>query len=338
MTTMRDVAAIADVSVKTVSRVFNGDPHVTPETRARVEAVLRELNYVPNTLATAFRSGRAPVIGIAVPDIVDPFFAAIAQAIEAQAAASGMSVLVTSVGADPDREATVVEALLKHSLSGLVIAPITTDQSYLKPWTANTPIVFVDRAPTRLVADSFTEDDTGGAFDATSHIIGHGHSRIAFLGDTNEIPTTQGRIAGYEAALACHGIPVRDELVAMGVRDRRSAADAIAGLASLPTPPTAVFCSNARCTMAAIPALKPLGWAVVGFGDFPMADLLTPSITVVDQDPSALGSLAAGRILDRIDHPNRRYRRRTVLPVTLVTRDSCAAPAGSCAERRALGA
>jgi LacI family transcriptional regulator len=81
MTTMREVAAAAGVSAKTVSRVFNDDPHVTPETRARVEVALRQLNYVPNAVATTFRTGRSPVVGIAVPDIVDPFFAAIAKSV-----------------------------------------------------------------------------------------------------------------------------------------------------------------------------------------------------------------------------------------------------------------
>ena len=81
MTTMRDVAQRAGVSTKTVSRVFNDDPHVLPDTRALVEAAMRELNYVPNALATTFRAGRASVIGVAVPDVVDPFFAAIARAV-----------------------------------------------------------------------------------------------------------------------------------------------------------------------------------------------------------------------------------------------------------------
>lgn len=332
MASMRDVAAVAGVSVKTVSRVFNADPHVNPETRARVEAVLRDLNYVPNTLATVFRSGRAPVIGVAIPDILDPYFAAVAKAIEARVGAREMSVLVTSLGSDPTREAPVVESLLKHSLSGLVIAPITSNQSYLKPWASNTPIVFVDRAPTGLVADTYTEDDHGGAYEATAHLLGHGHTRVAFLGDTFELPTTHGRFTGYRAALADRGLPINDDLVVLGVGERGDTTELIAELAALPQPPTAVFCSNARCTMAAIPALQAHGWAVVGFGDFPMADVLTPSITVVDQDPRTVGTLAAERILGRIDHPDRRYRRRNVLPVSLVERDSCGVSAAMTAK------
>jgi LacI family transcriptional regulator len=163
MTTMREVAAAAGVSAKTVSRVFNDDPHVTAETRARVEEALRKLNYVPNAVATTFRTGRSPVIGIAVPDIVDPFFAAIAKSVGRLATQHGMSTVVTSLGEDLQEEADVVGRLLSQSLSGLIIAPVAAEHAYLEPWKVRLPIVFVDRRPVRLAADSFTEDDQGGA-------------------------------------------------------------------------------------------------------------------------------------------------------------------------------
>src|SRR4051812_3037199 len=155
MTTMRDVARRAGVSAKTVSRVFNHDPHVAPATKELVEAALRDLNYVPSTLSTAFRSGRAPVIGVAVPDIADPFFGSLAKAVEALAAEHDMSVVITNLGDDPAREAAIVQSLLRQSLSGLVIAPIASDQSYLEAWTGRTQLVFVDRRATGIVADSF---------------------------------------------------------------------------------------------------------------------------------------------------------------------------------------
>lgn len=323
MTTMREVARIAQVSAKTVSRVFNEDPHVLPETRARVEQVLRELNYVPNSLATSFRSGRAPVIGIAVPDIVDPFFAAIAKSIETVAMDNDMSTLVASLGTDPAREAQLVEALLKRGLSGLVIAPITSEQSYLKPWIGHTPLVFVDRAPTKLAADSFTDDDYAGAHLATSHLIGHGHRRIAFIGDRLSLPTTSGRVAGYRDALAEHDLTFDEALVQLDASTRSGAVAAMDRLAALEDPATALFSSNASCTMALVPARPSERYALVGFGDFPMADCLTPPITVIDQDPSVIGALAAERIFRRLDNPTRRYRRRTVLPVALLERASC---------------
>jgi LacI family transcriptional regulator len=326
MTTMRDVAAVAGVSAKTVSRVFNDDPHVLPETRARVEQALRELSYVPNALARTFRAGRAPAIGVAVPDFVDPFFGAIAKAAADLAAAQDMSIVVTSLGYDPSRERPIVESLLRQSLSGLIIAPTSDDQSYLSAWAGRTPIVFVDRPPRRVAADSFVEDDHGGAYAATEHLVSHGHRRIAFLGDRPAVSTTHHRHAGYLAALAAAQLPADDELVAFGASDRAGARAALDRLRAAADPPTAVFSSDARCTMAAVPYLAGSPLAVVAFGDFPMADVLSPALTVIDQDPAELGRLAAARVLDRRSDARRRFRRRTVLPVRLVERESCFDP------------
>lgn len=320
MATMRDVAAVAGVSAKTVSRVFNDDPHVTPETKQRVEAALRDLNYVPNTIATTFRTGRAPVIGIAIPDIGDPFFAAIAQAVDAVAAAHQMSVLITGLG-DPEREPATVQSLLRQALSGLIIAPVAADHSYLSAWADRTPIVFVDRPPIGVAADSFTEDDSAGAQLATSHLIGHGHTRVGFIGDDLTLPTTRARLVGYRAALAAAGLSADESLIAIGAVDRAGAAGAFDDLTA--AAPTAVFCSNARAAMNLVPLLQHSGLAIATFGDFPLADMLAPSWTVVDQDPLLLGTLAARRIIDRLAKPHRRYRRRTVLPVALVERESC---------------
>ncbi len=323
MTTMREVAAIAGVSAKTVSRVFNDEPHVTPETRARVEAALQQLNYVPNAVATTFRTGRSPVIGIAVPDLVDPFFAAIAQSVNRLATQHGMSTLVASLGEEiPEAEA--VGTLLSQSLSGLIIAPVATDHAYLNPWKGRCPIVFVDRAPRKLAADSITEDDSGGARLATAHLIDHGHRRIAFVSDTSELPTSYRRLLGYRAALDERGIPLSSEYEVVDVVDRESGERAVRKLGELAEPPTALMSSNARTTMALVPALRERPLALVGFGDFPMADMLDPPITVIDQDPAALGTLAAQRVFDRLAHPTRRFRRHLVLPVALIERSSCA--------------
>ncbi|KMS91501.1 LacI family DNA-binding transcriptional regulator [Prauserella rugosa] len=323
MTTMRDVAALAGVSAKTVSRVFNNDEHVLPETRARVELAMRELSYVPNAVATTFRNGRAPVVGVVVPDLLDPFFAAVAESVNQVAVEHGMSTMVTTIGDDARQEGTLVGRLLSQSLSGLVIAPVATDNAYLARWAEKLPIVFVDRAPSGVSADAFLEDDEGGARMGVEHLLARGHRRIAFVADLSDVPTGRSRLRGYRAALSEHGID-RDETYEMfGVLDRESAADAVARLAALPEPPTAIFSSNARSTMALVPVLRRQPHAVVGFGDFPMADMVTPAMTVIDQDPALLGDHAARRVFDRLEHPKRRFRRRTVLPVRLIERESC---------------
>jgi LacI family transcriptional regulator len=326
MATMRDVAERAGVSPKTVSRVINDDRYVSDAVRDRVQQAVSDLEYVPNMLAVTFRNGRDAAIGIAVPDIGDPFFGAIVQSVEREAAQRGAAVIVTSVGYQPDHERTAIEALLRRQVIGLIVCPVAPDQSYLRPWQPRTPTVFIDRAPHRLTADAVVQDDHGGGREATAHLLGHGHQRIAFLGDDDGLATTVLRLEGYRAALSDAGVEADPDLLYLGATDMDSVADALEQLLKLADPPTAVFASNARCTVGVVPALQTLGrtdLGLVSFGDFPLAAALQPPITVVDQDPTAMGAFAAQRLFTRVDNPGARLRRRTVLPVRLVERASC---------------
>ncbi len=331
MATMRDVALRAGVSAKTVSRVLREDPYVSDKVRERVHAAVAELQYVPNTMAISFRTGRDAAIGVAVPDIADPFFAQIIQAIEVEARAHQTAVIVTSLGYDSAYEQAAVEALLQRQVQGLISCPVSTDQSYLGPWLQRTPIMFVDRAPTKVAADCVVEDDFGGAQVATAHLIGHGHHRIAFVGGADQAPTTLKRLDGYRSALQDAGLTLDEELVFTGAADADSLDGALQEFLGLDDPATAVFSSNARTTAEVFPALQRLGTpglVLISFGDFPMAAALDPPVTVIDQDPTAVGTFAAQRLFQRIAHPQKRLRRRTVLPVSLIERESCRRPVG----------
>ena len=170
MTTMRDVARVAGVSAKTVSRVFNDDPHVTEETRERVRWAMQKLDYVPNLLARSFRAGADPAVGLAVPDIGDPFFAEITSSIEIDLVGRGMAVVVSSLGQAAERERSALEALLRRQISGLIVACASADQAYLAPWQKRTPMVFVDRPPRGLSGVYVIEDDLAGARLAVTHL------------------------------------------------------------------------------------------------------------------------------------------------------------------------
>jgi LacI family transcriptional regulator len=324
---MRDVAELAGVSAKTVSRVFNGESHVTDQTRAKVERAMQELSFVPNMLARSFRAGYDRAFGVAIPDIADPFFAAMTRAIEDVALSRKMGVVISSLGRDPARERPVLEALLHRSIVGLIAVPIGHDQSYLVPWQQRTPVVFVDQLPSKIKADSVVVDDRVGAMTATLHLVKHGHRRIAFIGDSMEIATTRLRLEGYNAALADAGMEPDSSLIAFsghegGGYDVRNAMSMLLGGDKTPT---AIFSSNSKCTMGVVAELQLAGRsdiAIVSFGDFPTASLLQPPVTVVNQDPAHIGQAAAERLLVRIEHPRRRLRRETVLAVNLVPRGS----------------
>jgi LacI family transcriptional regulator len=327
MATMRDVAQRAGVSAKTVSRVVNNDRYVSADVRERVERAIDELQYVPNMLAVTFRAGRDAAIGVAVPGVSDPFFASIIGAVEREASRRGVAVIVTSVGWEPSHEQRSIEALLKRQVAGMIICPVGQDMSYLRPWQKRTPLVFVDREPGRLTADSVVQDDIGGGREATRHLISHGHRNIAFMGD--DAVTGLLRLKGCQQALAEARLPQRDDLVHVGSVDTPTVTAALHRMLEVPDPPSAVFSSNARCTIALVPVLQALrrkDIGLVGFGDFPTAAALKPAVTVIHQDGDAMGRFAVDRLFERLDQPGRRLRRRTVLPVALVTRTSCAMP------------
>jgi LacI family transcriptional regulator, galactose operon repressor len=328
MTTMRDVARVAGVSAKTVSRVFNDDPHVTEETRERVRWAMQKLNYVPNLLARSFRAGSDAAVGLAIPDIADPFFAEMTSSIEVDLVGRGMAVVVTSLGhggPDAERERSSLEALLRRQISGLIVACVSPDQSYLAPWQERTPMVFVDRAPKGLSGVYVIEDDLGGTREAVTHLASHGHRRVAFLGVSTPVTTTRRRLKGYRSAVAENGLHDSPDLICMPAESADESAAELVKRLEAPDAPTAVFSSNIPCTMALVLALQRAertDVAVVGFGDFPMAAALAPAVTVVDQDPAGLGRIAVDRLLARIEDPQAEPRRRTVLPVHLIPRGS----------------
>ena len=324
MSTMRDVALRAGVSTKTVSRVFNDDRHVTDETRERVQAAMLELQYVPNLMARGLRVGKDKALGIGVPDVSDPFFAAIIRSIELTAAQRGIAVVVTSLGTDPALERVNVEALLRRQIVGLFVVPTSPDQSYMRSWPGETPVVFIDRTPAGFRADSFVEDDQAAARLATEHLLKHGHTRVGFIGDSDEIPTTRNRLKGYREALSAAGHDLDNDLVLLGWGAGRPDAELLPQVTG-PGAPTALFSSNARSTIQLLTALdvsQRHRTAIVSFGDLDLAAAVEPALSVVDQDPHRLGAMAAERMFAKIDHPEKKFRRKTVYPTHLIERGS----------------
>lgn len=326
---MRDVARVAGVSAKTVSRVYNDDPHVSEDTRDRVRSAMKQLNYVPNMLARSFRAGADAAVGLAFPDIADPFFAAMTSSIEEDLVRRDMAMVVTCLGHDPARERVAVETLLRRQISGLIVACISPDQSYLGPWQERTPVVFVDRSPRRLAGAasvSVVQDDVDGARQAVAHLARHGHHRIAAVGTSHFVATTRRRVEGFRAAIRDNRLVEDPTLVCVAGDTPDAAAREFLTLLGGPNPPTAVFSVSIPCTMALVFALQHSGRsdiALIGFGDFPMADALSPAVTVIDQDPGELGRVALERLTRLIEYPGASTRRRTtVLPVRLIARGS----------------
>lgn len=323
--TMRDVADQARVSLKTVSRVVNGEGHVAPATVRQVQKAISGLGYLRNENARALRQqGVRQMLGLVTEDVSNPFYSAIARGVEEEVRGKALLVVAGSSDEDPERERALLEVLCEHRVAGLLVVPTRGDHSFLAPEIGHgTAVVFVDRPADNLVADTVLVDNFGGAKSGVEHLLAHGHRRVGFVGDLADIYTTAERLRGYQVALARAGVGGASELVRLGCHDSSSAALAVRQLLALPDPPTAFFAGNNRITFGALQCFggMPRSPALVGFDDFELAPLLSPPITVVAYDPAEVGRRAARLVCERIDGM-KGPPRKSVIPTTVVTRGS----------------
>ena len=326
--TMRDVAALAGVSLSTVSRVVSGSQQVDPELAVKVEKAVEMLGYRHNLAAGNLRraDGLSASVGLVFEDVSNPFFSAVHRGVEDVARTRSVLTFAGSSDEDPARERELTEAFLARRVDGLVIVPASNDHSYLaRDVAAGIALVFVDRPPRFIDADAVMSDNAGGARAAVAHLAKAGHRRIAFVGDRPDIFTAAERLQGYREALAQHGGEQHDALVRHPAFRAVDVDSTVRDLLASAEPPTALFTAQNLITLAALRTLHELGLqhtvALVGFDDIPLASLLQPGVTVVAQDPYALGKHAAELLFSRLDG----YRgpsRRELLPTTLIARGS----------------
>jgi LacI family transcriptional regulator len=323
---VRDVAALAQVSVGTVSRVINDRPDVTPQLRARVEAAMLELAYQPNVLARNFRLQSSRTIGVVVPDITAPFFAELIKQIEAAAVLADYTVLVGNSANRADRESRYLARLRERVVDGLVFAP-STEAAEVAPGD-RTRVVVVDREIPGL--DLVACDHEAGAREAVRHLLGLGHRRVACISGPRDVPVFRQRFAGYREAmapvLAQEGIDpdayARFEPLA-GQRGLESAHELLAA----DSPPTAIFATSDQQAIGVLRACADRGLrtpedvSVVGFDDIPLAELTQPRLTTVRQPTEEIGRLVIERLMSRLDHPFQPAQRH-VLPGELMIRAS----------------
>ncbi|MFB9517981.1 LacI family DNA-binding transcriptional regulator [Streptomyces purpureus] len=299
---MKDVAARAGVGLKTVSRVVNGEPGVTPDTERRVQEAIEALGFRRNDSARVLRKGRTASIGLVLEDLADPFYGPLSRAVEEVARAHGALLINGSSAEDPDREQELALALCARRVDGLIVIPAGTDHRYLEPEIkAGIATVFVDRPAGRIDADVVLSDSFGGAREGVAHLVAHGHRRIGFIGDQPRIHTATERLRGYHAAMEDAGLPVDPAWMSLGPTAPERVRDAVTAMVTGPQPVTALFAGNNRVTVTAVRTLaghqRPV--ALVGFDDIELADLL--GITVIAQDAAALGRTAAERLFRRLD-------------------------------------
>lgn len=326
--TMRDVAALAGVALKTVSRVFNDVPTVDPLLADRVREAAAKLGYRPNLTASSLRRGdrRSGTIGLLLDNVANPFSATLQRAVEDVAHTAGAQVLTASLDTDPRREMILAHTLIDRGVDGLIIMPVGSDHHYLAvEQQAGTPIVFVDREPGPVGGDLVLTANREGALMAVQHLLAGGHRRIAYLGDSLQISTAGDRFEGYTDALGIAGLRADLSLVRHDLVTEDRAERAAAELLDSPQPPTAIFASRNDVAVGTIRALRARSLhhqiALIAFDDIVLSDLLDPGLTVIKQDPTAMGTLAAELLFLRINADTGPPTRH-ILPTALIPRGS----------------
>jgi len=322
---MPDVARAAGVSLKTVSRVINNEPHVSPKTEAQVREVVARLGFRRNHIARSLRSSQTSAsIGLVIGDLANPFFSTIARAAEIVAEPRHFMLVAGSSDEDPERERELVSSLCQRRVDGLLIVPAGKDHEYLVPeLEMGTPMVFLDRPPVGIKVDSVVLDNRRGARRGVEHLLARGHRRVAMVSDSSSIFTMAERLRGYRAALVAAGIEEDASIVRIGPHRPEEAEAAAHELLDLPDPPTAFFAGNNRATVGIIRALWERGQEVdvVGVDDFELADMLPLPFVVVSHDPAEMGRVATELLFRRLDGDNTPPQ-KIVLPTELVARGS----------------
>ena len=331
MSTLKDVADKAQVSISTVSRVINAEPLVKAKTRERVEAAIEELNYLPNRVAQRLRSitTKNKLIGLVLPDVQNPFYVDVIRGVEECAYEHNFAVMIGNFNQDIAKEKLYLDVLQSELVDGIIVAPSHgKDQHIIDVIDDGYSVVCIDRGLIGVDVDVVKVDNEVGAFGAIEYLIGLGHTRIAHITGHIQIPTTQERIAGYNKAMDKHGVEIDPDLIRNSQSNYQSGSDLMQELLDLPKPPTAVFTANNLLTLGALRTIHARGLhipediSIVGFDDMYWSNSLNLPLTAVRQSGHDIGYKAAELLVQKMRHP-KRAASSVVLKTQLIVRQSC---------------
>lgn len=308
--TVIDIARAAGVSKSTVSLVLQGSSLVHEDTRAKVNAAIRELGYVYNRGAANLRQARSKIIGVVVNDLTNSFFAELAVGIDTIVQSSGFVQFLANSGEKADRQREVIASMREHGIAGLILSPARgTQASDLKPLVdSGLPVVLVVRNIPGAKVSSLLSDNYAGARAAVRHLVELGHRRIAFLGGFDDTHVYFERVLGYRDGLKEAGIAAVEDFIIGSAPSRAGGLAALGRLLSLRrAQPTAALCFNDAVAFGVCDALRDrrlepgADFAVVGFDDVIEAGSAVPALTTVSVDPQGMGQKAAQLLLKQIN-------------------------------------
>lgn len=327
--TITDVAKAAQVSIATVSRVFNKSGRVDPETRRRVMEAANALNYIPDARGRSLSTRRAEVIGLLLPDLYGEFFSEVIRGADQTARQNCYHLLLSSSHNSKEDIAAALHAM-RGRVDGIIIM-----SPHLDAHTLNTnlphgiPAVVLNCYLDGEAFDALNIDNFNGAYQLVKHLLGHGHTRIAIIKGTEQNIDAQERLRGYRKALEDAGAFIDGRYELQGNFDEESGYHAVREILSLTPRPTAVFASNDSMAIGALSALRAKGvdvpgeLAIAGFDDIPVAEFLTPGLTTMRVHISTLGVKAVEELLSAITGKSTHEKKQTLIVPELVVRESC---------------
>lgn len=327
--TIHDVAKRAGVSLSTVSRVLNDYISVNPQTREKVEAAIRELNYDKTRTESPKQTQETKTVGLIIPDILNPFFPLLVKAIEQVSKIHGYSLILCDSENNPELEHQHINTLCERDVGGLIVIPSSEATHVEQLVSKKLPFVFLDRFIEMDGASYVISDNEEGAYQAVKYLLKLGHRRIVNLTGPRDLSTEQARIKGYQRALSEEGIQCDDELCITGNYDVDNAYQAVIKLLQKHTEFTAIFATNDMMAFGAEKALKEHGLKIpddislVGYDDILFSSII--SLTSVAQPTYEMGKNAMVLLLDLINE-------RITMPQHIVLRPSMIIR-GSCKRR-----
>lgn len=330
--TIKDIARVAKVSIATVSKVVNcKDQHISDATRQRVLAIINELNYVPNRIASSMITKNTFTIALVIPDIRNPFFPELARGVEDYANQAGYHVVLCNSDNNPKKESTYIYMLQEKMVDGIIITSTSAnniEESVRHNIRIDIPVITVDRDLANFrTKGKILVDNVAGAFDAVSFMIEKGYRKIVHLSGTiNSTPSVQ-RLEGYRKALEYNNIEFNPDLYLEGTYDIEFGYEGIKKIIDKKIDFDSVFCGNDLIAIGAMKAAKELGYkvpseiGVMGFDNSYLAGLVSPSLSTVNQPNYQMGYKAAELLINHIKNPSEPHN-EVVLKTELVIRES----------------
>lgn len=330
MSTMRDVARHAGVSIATVSHVINETRPVSDELRVRVLDSMANLGYQPNTIARALRSKQSHTIGLIIPDGRNPFFAEVAQGIEEVGLEQEYSLILCDSGNDLGKVLVHTKNLSAKRVDGIIFTTSGDDFEEISSLLeASIAVLVIDLDASSIGADAVLFDNFEGGRLATHHLITLGHRRIACITGPSRQSLRRERENGYRSALSAAGIPRDEALVREGDFQPASGYHHALDLLRSPDPPSAIFACNDLMAMGALRAAREVGvdvpgeLSIIGFDDIYLSAFTTPTLSTIRLPKRAMGRQAAHMLLQRIQDHTRPVQTH-VVDLELVIRESTA--------------